>query len=63
MKKELKGDMLFMPLPVLMIGTYDENGVPNLMNAAWGTRSDYHEVYISMGMIPFMPWNVSAWQR
>ena len=32
-----------------MIGTYDENGVPNLMNAAWGTQSDYNEIYISMG--------------
>lgn len=24
------------PLPVLMIGTYDKNGNPNVMNAAWG---------------------------
>ena len=23
------------PMPVLIIGTYDENGVPNAMNAAW----------------------------
>ena len=23
------------PQPVLMIGTYDEDGKPNLMNAAW----------------------------
>ncbi len=49
MKKELKEKMAFMPLPVLMIGTYDENGVPNLMNAAWGVQSDYREVFISMG--------------
>ena len=49
MKKELKGNLIFAPLPVLMIGTYDENGVPNLMNAAWGTQSDYNEIYISMG--------------
>ncbi len=48
MKKELKGNMLFMPLPVLMIGTYDQNGVPNLMNAAWGVQSDYNEVFISL---------------
>ncbi len=48
MKKELKGNMKFMPLPVLMIGTYDEKGVPNLMNAAWGVQSDYNEVFISL---------------
>lgn len=23
------------PMPVLIIGTYDESGVPNAMNAAW----------------------------
>ncbi len=48
MKKELKGNMLFTPLPVLMIGTYDKDGVPNLMNAAWGVQSDYNEVFISL---------------
>ena len=48
MKVELKGNMKFAPLPVLMIGTYDENGVPNLMNAAWGIQSDYNEVFISL---------------
>lgn len=26
----------FYPLPVLIIGTYDENGVPDAMNAAYG---------------------------
>ncbi len=49
MKKELKGNMIFAPLPVLMIGTYDENGVANLMNAAWGVQSDVNEIFISMG--------------
>lgn len=36
------------PMPVLIIGTYDENGVPNAMNAAWGMISDYGEISISM---------------
>ena len=48
MKKEVNGNMFFMPLPVLMIGTYDKDGVPNLMNAAWGTQSDYKEIFISL---------------
>ena len=36
------------PMPVLIIGTYDENGVPNAMNAAWGTITDMNEITISM---------------
>jgi len=37
------------PMPVLIIGTYDENGVPNAMNAAWGMISDFEEISISLG--------------
>lgn len=37
------------PMPVLIVGTYDENGVPNAMNAAWGTITDMSEITISMG--------------
>lgn len=37
-----------MPMPVLIVGTYDEAGVPNAMNAAWGMISDYAEISISM---------------
>ena len=36
------------PMPVLIIGTYDENGVPNAMNAAWGMISDFKEVSITL---------------
>lgn len=36
------------PMPVLIVGTYDENGVPNAMNAAWGTITDMNEITISM---------------
>ena len=36
------------PMPVLIVGTYDENGVPNAMNAAWGMISDFQEISISM---------------
>ena len=32
------------PEGVFIIGTYDENGVPNAMNAAWGAQSDYGEI-------------------
>ena len=38
-----------LPQPVLIIGTYNENGEPNAMNAAWAGTWDYHEIMISMG--------------
>lgn len=39
---------ILFPMPVLIVGTYDVNGVPNAMNAAWGMISDMNEVSISM---------------
>ena len=38
-----------LPQPVLIIGTYNSNGTPNAMNAAWGGMWDMHEIMISMG--------------
>ena len=34
------------PMPVLIIGTYNEDGIPNAMNAAWGTIADMDKVAI-----------------
>lgn len=36
MKQSLGAKTLLFPAPVLMVGTYDQAGKPNLMNAAWG---------------------------
>lgn len=36
MKKSVGAKTLLFPTPVLMVGTYDRAGKPNLMNAAWG---------------------------
>ena len=33
-----------LPQPVLIIGTYDKNGKPNAMNAAWGGQWDAKEI-------------------
>ncbi len=38
-----------LPQMVLVIGTYDKNGKPNAMNAAWGGQWDEKEIMISMG--------------
>ena len=36
------------PESVFIIGTYDENGVPNAMNAAWGMQSDMGEITLML---------------
>lgn len=38
-----------LPQPVLVIGTYDKDGKPNAMNAAWAGQWDAKEIIISMG--------------
>ena len=39
---------LMFPQPVLIVATYDENGAPNAMNAAWGITTDFNEITISL---------------
>lgn len=36
MKVSLPAQTLMLPSPVLIVGTYDADGKPNMMNAAWG---------------------------
>ena len=36
MKKSLGAKTLIYPTPVLVVRTYDEEGKPNAMTAAWG---------------------------
>ena len=44
MRKDFKNKMIITPLPVLIIATYDENNVPNAMNAAWGGQISYNHI-------------------
>ena len=50
MRKDFS-DIGFYPQPVLVIGTYDENGTPNAMNVGWGgmVGGRYVEINISRG--------------
>lgn len=48
MRKDLGDKMQFMPLPVLMLATYDQDGKANVMNAAWGGVYDYNQFYVSL---------------
>ena len=36
------------PMPVLIVGTYDENGAPNAMNAAWGGIYDTNQAMVCL---------------
>ena len=38
-----------LPQPVLILGTYNEDGTPNAMNAAWAGQWDSDEIMISIG--------------
>ena len=46
MRKNFGSKAMLYPMPVLIIGTYDENGVPDAMNAAWGGISEENEISI-----------------
>jgi len=48
MRKYIDKKHIFTPLPVLLLGTYDENGIPNAMNAAWGGQIDANEIIVSL---------------
>ncbi len=47
-RKDFGAKPLSLPQPVWIIGTYDENGVPNAMNAAWGGISEETEVAVCL---------------
>ena len=48
MRKDFGKNTWMYPLPVLIIGTYDENGKPNAMNAAWGGIYDTNQVMLCL---------------
>lgn len=48
MRKNFGTKSWFYPLPVLVIGTYDENGNPDAMNAAWGGLYDADKVVLCL---------------
>lgn len=44
MRKNFGPKPILYPQPVFIIAAYDENGVPNAMNAAWGGISESDEI-------------------
>lgn len=48
MRKNFGAKPILYPQPVFIIGSYDENGTPNAMNAAWGGISEANEISICL---------------
>ncbi len=48
MKKNFGSKTWLYPMPVLIIATYDENGIPDAMNAAWGGIADDNQINICL---------------
>lgn len=48
MKKSLKSKGYLSPMPVLIISTYNEDGTPDFMNAAWGTLNEMDTVALCL---------------
>lgn len=48
MRKNFGVKSWFYPLPVLIVGTYDKNGVPDAMNTAWGGLYDADKVILCL---------------
>lgn len=50
MKKSLGAKPLVFPAPVFIVGSYDKEGKPNVMNAAWGGISSSQPPCISVSL-------------
>lgn len=48
MRKNFGANNWLYPMPVLIVGTYDENGAPNAMNAAWGGIYDTNMIMLCL---------------
>lgn len=70
MKKDFGSKSWLYPMPVLIVSAYDEQGVPNVMNAAWGgmftdetigicLSAGHKTTKISLRHVP----SLSAWLR
>lgn len=48
MRKDFGAKTWLYPMPVLIVGSYDENGTPDAMNAAWGGIYDTNLVMVCL---------------
>jgi len=48
MRKNYGAKPYLFPQPVLILATYDQDGNPNAMNAAWGGQADFDKILIDL---------------
>ena len=48
MRKDFGSKTWLYPMPVLIVAAYDDQGVPNAMNAAWGGIYDTNQVMVCL---------------
>lgn len=63
MKKSIGSGTLAVPSPVWVVGTYDDNGKPNMMTAAWGgiCCSRPPCIYVSLREATYSYGNIVNW--
>lgn len=49
MRKDFEDNMIVTPLPVLMIGSYDKDGNPDVMPCAWGGQCGARTIAVNLG--------------
>lgn len=50
MRKNFGAKPFLYPQPVMILGTYDENGKANAMNAAWGGIVGANEIIVDLSV-------------
>ncbi len=51
MRKDLGSIPAIFPMPVLIVGTYNEDGTVNVMNAAWGMMADMKNIILNLSSV------------
>lgn len=62
MRKNFESNPWFYPSPVLLIGSYDENGNADLLNAAWGGLYDTNKVVLCLSSEHKTKKNILRWR-
>ena len=62
MRKNFGPKTMCYPMPVFIIGTYNQDGTPNAMNAAWGGISEEKEISICVSDDHKTTENLLAWK-
>lgn len=62
MRKDFGPQSWLLPMPVLVVGTYDADGTPNAMTAAWGGMYDTNQVMLCLAQDHLTTENIRARQ-